>query len=121
MRIPARVKQTSTTAGVGPLDLIDPGTAATKKFSDHFANGAKLLYVTADGTNEEIALGTLTDGAPDSLSRDRILRSSNADGAVNWAAGTRDVFAFWPNGMLPEASWAGAAQAVHAEDVGAIF
>ena len=49
------------------------------------------------GTGEfEVGLGTVTDAATDTLSRDTIISSSNSDAAVNFSAGTKDVFCTLP-------------------------
>jgi len=55
---------------------------------------------TDNSSGYEIGLGTLTTGSPDTLSRDDILISSNANAAVNWASGTKQIFA-WDIGAIP--------------------
>ena len=44
----------------------------------------------------EVGIGTVTDAAPDTLSRDTIITSSNGDAAVNFSAGTKNVFCTLP-------------------------
>jgi hypothetical protein len=44
----------------------------------------------------EVGLGTVTDAATDTLSRDTIISSSNSDAAVNFTAGTKNVFCTLP-------------------------
>jgi len=96
---PYRVKQTSTTAGTGTYDLIAPA-ANLRDFVTQFGTGAKIMYCAQDATGYEIGFGTITDAAPDTLSRDNVFLSSNGGAAVNWAAGTRDIFAVMlPNGV----------------------
>ena len=70
-----RVKETSTTTGTGTLDL----AGAVQDFEGFVAG-----------------IGTVTDATPDTLSRDTILSSSNSDAAVNFSAGTKDVFCTQP-------------------------
>ena len=49
------------------------------------------------GTTEwEVGLGTVTDAATDTLARTTVLESSNSDAAVDFAAGTKDVFCTLP-------------------------
>jgi hypothetical protein len=44
----------------------------------------------------EVGIGTVTSGAPDTLSRDTIISSSNSDAAVNFSSGTKNVFCTLP-------------------------
>ena len=44
----------------------------------------------------EVGIGTVTDATPDTLSRDTIITSSNSDSAVNFSAGTKNVFCTLP-------------------------
>lgn len=115
LQLPVRVKQTSTTTGTGTLNLIAP-PAYLLPFSSRYASGAKVAYLMTDNaSNYEYGMGTLTTGSPDTLSRDTIIASSNANAAVNWPAGTRDLFVYSPtsfsqigftaNTTFSEADW----------------
>jgi hypothetical protein len=86
-----RVKETSTTTGTGTYSLAGAVTGF-RTFVAGVGSGNTCYYVATDGTNWEVGLGTVTDASPDTLARTRIIKSSNADAAVNWAAGTRDLF-----------------------------
>lgn len=86
-----RVKETSTTTGTGTYSLAG-AAAGFRTFVAGIGNGNTCYYVAEDGTNWEIGWGTVTDATPDTLSRTRILASSNAGAAVNWGAGTRNIF-----------------------------
>lgn len=91
-----RVKETSTTTGTGTLSL----AGAVSGFESFVAgigttNTTYYSIVNEDGAFE-IGIGTVTDATPDTLSRDTILSSSNSDSAVNFAAGTKDVFCTLP-------------------------
>ena len=44
----------------------------------------------------EVGLGTVTDASPDTLARTTVISSSNSDSAVNFSAGTKDVFCTMP-------------------------
>lgn len=88
-----RVKETSTTTGTGTLNL-DGAAFGFQTFVAGAGNGAKVPYCIAhQGAAEwEVGLGTVTDSSPDTLSRDEIWASSNSGSAVNFSAGTKDVF-----------------------------
>lgn len=92
-----RVKETTTTTGTGTLDL----TGAVTGFQGFVAgvgDAAEVYYAIvgqAGGGAEgewEVGIGTVTDAATDTLSRDTVLASSNSGNAVDFSAGTKDVF-----------------------------
>lgn len=85
-----RVFETSTTQGVGTLNLAGAPTSF-QTFVAGVGDGAQVPYIIDDGTDWEVGLGTVTSGSPDTLSRDTIFASSNSDAAVNWGVGTRNV------------------------------
>jgi len=92
-----RVKETTATTGTGTLDL----AGAVQDFEGFVAgigNSNTTYYAIVNtGTGEfEVGLGTVTDAATDTLSRDTIISSSNSDAAVNFSAGTKDVFCTLP-------------------------
>ncbi len=92
-----RVKETSTTTGTGTLNL---GGAVQdfEGFVSAIGNSNTTYYaIVNDGQGEfEVGIGTVTDATPDTLSRDTIISSSNSDSAVNFSAGTKDVFCTLP-------------------------
>jgi len=91
-----RVKVTSTTTGTGPMAL---GSAVTgfETFAQGIGNNNTTYYcIFNQGTSEfEVGLGTL-DGSSANLTRTTVISSSNSDAAVNFAAGTKDVFCTLP-------------------------
>ena len=90
-----RVKETTTTTGTGSLTLA--GAATTfRTFSSAFAVGVQVYYaIVHQSANEwEVGIGTLSGST--TLTRDRILSSSNSNAAVSFSAGTKDVFATDP-------------------------
>lgn len=90
-----RVKETSTTTGTGTYDLAGASTGY-QTFVAGVGNGNTCYYCATDGTDWEVGIGTVTDASPDTLARTTILASTNANAAVNWAAGTRDIFLTFP-------------------------
>ena len=94
-----RVKETTTTTGTGTINL---GGAATgfETFVAGIGNSNVTYYcIAGQGTAEfEVGIGTVTDASPDTLSRTTILSSSNSDSAVDFSAGTKDVFCTLPAG-----------------------
>ena len=95
-----RVKETTTTTGTGALSL---GGAVTgfEAFSAGVGNSNTTYYAIAHQTaNEwEVGLGTL-DGDSSDLTRTTVISSSNSDSAVDFAAGTKDVFCTVPASKL---------------------
>ena len=92
-----RVKQTSSTTGTGTLSLIAPATGL-RSFVSGIATGNSCFFCIAHQTADqwEVAFGTVTAGSPDTISRTTVLASSNAGAAVNFSAGTMDVFLVAP-------------------------
>jgi len=92
-----RVKETSATTGTGTLNL-DGAVQDFEGFVAGIGNSNTTYYAIVNtGTGEfEVGLGTVTDAATDTLSRDTIISSSNSDAAVNFSAGTKDVFCTLP-------------------------
>ena len=94
-----RVKETTTTTGTGTINL---GGAATgfETFVAGIGNSNVTYYcISGQGTAEfEVGIGTVTDASPDTLSRTTILSTSNSDSAVDFSAGTKDVFCTLPAG-----------------------
>lgn len=88
-----RIKVTTTTTGTGTYTL---GSAVTG-FQDFsvIGDGNDTYYTVTDGINWEVGVGTYTSSGT-TLNRGTILESSNAGSAVNWGAGTKDVFVVYP-------------------------
>ena len=86
-----RVKETSTTTGTGTYSLAGAVTGF-RTFVAGIADGNSCHYCAEDGTDWEVGIGGVSDASPDTLTRTTIIASSNAGAAVNWAAGTRNLF-----------------------------
>ena len=94
-----RVKETTTTTGTGTYNLAG-AEAGFRTFVAGVGNGNQCAYCVENGTDWEINLGTVTDAAPDTLSRDALLSSSTGS-AINWGAGTKNIFAVNPAKVAP--------------------
>ena len=92
-----RVKETTTSTGTGTINL---GGAETgfETFVAGIGNSNTTYYcIQAQGGSAfEIGVGTVTDASPDTLSRTAIISSSNGDAAVDFGAGSKDVFCTLP-------------------------
>jgi hypothetical protein len=95
-----RVKETTTTTGTGAVSL---GGAVTgfETFAAGIGNSNTTYYAIVHQTAAEfeVGLGTL-DGDSSDLTRTTVISSSNSDSAVDFAAGTKDVFCTIPASKL---------------------
>lgn len=99
-----RVKETTTTSGTGIISLAG-AVDGFQSFAGGIGNGNTCYYCITDGTDWEVGLGTVTDAATDTLSRDTVLASSNSDAAVDFGSGSKDVFCVVPAGHISGISW----------------
>ena len=92
-----RVKETSTTTGTGTFNLAGAETGYESFVSGVGTGNTTYYAIELNAAGEwEVGIGTVTDAAPDTLSRDTIISSSNGDAAVNFSAGTKNVFCTLP-------------------------
>jgi hypothetical protein len=90
-----RVKETSTTTGTGTFTLAG-AVEGFDTFLSAIGNTNTTYYaITNQGvpTEFEVGIGTVVSGT---LTRDTVISSSNSDAAVNFSAGTKDVFVTLP-------------------------
>ena len=88
-----RVKETSTTTGTGTLSLAGAVTGF-ETFSSAIGNANTTYYSIVNVNGEfEVGLGTVSAAA---LARTTVISSSNSDSAVNFGAGTKNVFCTLP-------------------------
>ena len=92
-----RVKETSTTTGTVTFELAG-ASQGFESFVTGIGTTNKTFYaIELPGNAEfEVGVGTVTDASPDTLSRDTIISSSNSDSAVNFSAGSKNVFCTYP-------------------------
>ena len=91
-----RVKVTSTTQGTGVFAL-GSATAGFETFASGIGGSNTTYYAIAHQSSAEfeVGFGTL-DSDGDALTRTYIINSSNSDAAVDFSAGTKDVFCTMP-------------------------
>ena len=89
-----RVKETSTTTGTGTFTL-SGATTGFETFSSAIGNANTTYYTiqTQNAAQFEVGIGTVGAGT---LARDTVISSSNSDAAVDFTAGTKDVFCTMP-------------------------
>jgi len=95
---PTLVRERSTTTGTGAYALAGAATGYYT-FASQLAEGDWCYAVVRmpGNTNIEIGRYTLTSGA---LARTEILKSTNANAAVSWPEGTKDIVASRPGFSL---------------------
>ena len=91
-----RVKETTTTTGTGAITLAG-AVSSFETFAAGVGNRNTTYYAIVHQTaNEfEVGLGTL-NGDSSTITRTTVISSSNSDSAVNFSAGTKDVFCTFP-------------------------
>jgi hypothetical protein len=90
-----RVNETSTTTGTGTFTLAGAVTGFQTFAAIGDGNTTYYAIVLQGGSEFEVGLGTYTSSGT-TLSRDTILSSSNSNNAVNFSAGTKNVFCDYP-------------------------
>ena len=92
-----RVKETSTTTGTGTLTFAG-ATSGFETFSAGIGNSNTTYYAvvnTDTPTEWEVGLGTLA-GDSSTIARTTVISSSNSDSAVDFGAGTKEIFCTLP-------------------------
>lgn len=90
-----RVKQTATTTGTGNFTLSATPTGF-RAFSSVLSPSDTTYYCIAHQTANEWEVGYGTYSATNTLTRTTVISSSNSGSAVNFSAGTKDVFITQP-------------------------
>jgi len=88
-----RIKETTATTGTGTYTLA--GAADGFEAFSEVGDGNTTYYCCTDGTDFEIGIGTYTLTGT-TLARTTILQSTNADNAVSWSAGDKEIFVVEP-------------------------
>ena len=110
-----RVNETSTTTGTGTFTLAGAVTGFQTFAAIGDGNTTYYTIVLQGGSEWEVGLGTYTSSGT-TLSRDTILSSSNSNNAVNFSAGTKNVFCDYP---APKAVYEDATETAYAAQIAA--
>lgn len=94
------VIETTQTTGTNAYALDGVSEAGMRSFVNAVGNGNKTVYTVRAGSNREVGIGTVSAGAPATISREFILESSNNDLAVNWPGGIKTIYAVVPAALL---------------------
>ena len=91
-----RVKETTTTTGTGAISL-GSAVANFQAFSAVLSDADTTYYAIVDTTNNtfEVGLGTYASSG-NTLTRTTVLESSNSGSAVNFGAGSKNIFIAYP-------------------------
>ena len=92
-----RVRETTSTTGTGAVTL-GGAVGGFQSFAAGIGNSNTTYYaISLNTANEwEVGLGTL-NGDSSTLTRTTVLQSSNSDAAVDFAAGSKEVFCTLPS------------------------
>jgi hypothetical protein len=92
-----RVLETSASTGTGTFTLLGAASSFQTFLAGVGANNTTYYAIQNTAANEfEVGLGTL-DGTGAILTRTTVYRSSNSNNAVNFSAGTKNVFCTYPS------------------------
>jgi hypothetical protein len=93
-------QSTTTTTGAYQLGGVpssgeQPGT---QTFISALGNGATCYYYAKNtsGTDYEHGLGTVVSGTPNTITRTKVMRSSNGNAAVDWTGKTLNIYCTFP-------------------------
>lgn len=92
MRFFDRIKETTTTTGTGDITLAGAVTQFVAFSSRYSVGDEEIPYAIVGQTGTEWEVGYGTYSAANTLRRDSVKASSNADALVSFSAGTKDVF-----------------------------
>jgi len=90
-----RVKETTTTTGTGTVTLLGASTGFQSFAVIGNTNTTYYTIAGQTGNEWEVGIGTYASSGT-TLARTTILASSNSGSAVNFSAGTKDVFVTYP-------------------------
>lgn len=82
------IKETTTTTGTGTYNLAGAASGFAT-FASAITNGHYVVYGCTDGIDYEVGHGVYSSGT---ITRAHIIKSSNSGSAVNWGAGSREIF-----------------------------
>jgi hypothetical protein len=112
-----RVKETTTTTGTGTVTLLGASTGFQSFAVIGNANTTYYCIAGQTGSEWEVGVGTYTSSGT-TLARTTVLASSNSGSAVNFSAGTKDVFVTYP---ASKSTYETAGQEIYAGADGSIY
>jgi hypothetical protein len=87
-----RVRDTATTTGTGSFTVSGTAPTGYRTFSAVCATSDTFWYSIAHQSADEWEVGLGTYSGTNTVARTTVLKSSNSNAAVNFSAGTKDVF-----------------------------
>ena len=102
LKIGNRVRETTATTGTGTFSLAG-AVSSFQTFVAAVGNGNTTYYavIHRSAAEFEVGIGTVTDATTDTLARTTVIFSSNSNNAVDFSAGTKDVFITVPAEKQP--------------------
>lgn len=95
-----RVKETTAITGTGPATLLG-AVSGYRSFASQLSIGDTCAYAIVSSTGLEWEVGIGTYSATNTLTRTTVQSSTNSNAAVNFGAGTKDVFLGPTAGSVP--------------------
>ena len=95
-----RVADTSTTTGTGSVTVSGTAPTGYQTFSSVLSAADTFYYTIQHQTLDQWEVGLGTYSGSDVIARTTIFSSSNADAAVDFSAGPKDVFLTLPASKL---------------------
>ena len=93
-KVADRVSETTTITGTGDVTL--GGTSPNyRTFASAFSDADELYYGIVGAAGWELGIGTYHTGT-NTITRTSVLKSSNANALVNFAAGTKTIYSTVP-------------------------
>ena len=89
-----RVQETTNTTGTGAYTL-GGAVSGFQTFASEVSNADTVYYSITDNVNFEVGLGTYASSGG-TITRTTVFTSSNSNNAVNWGAGTKNIFLTYP-------------------------
>jgi hypothetical protein len=111
------VKETTSTTGTGTYQL-GGAVSGRATFVAGVGSGETVYYAATSDADWEVGSGVVTSGSPDTLTRASILASSNSNNAVNWSAGTKQIYLVAPALFFTKAVLDDAVQTLTAKTLG---
>jgi hypothetical protein len=104
VKTPALTGNTTTTVGTGAYALGGALPAPFRSLASVLSDGDQFYYCCRDNVNFEEGVGTYHSASGGTVTRTTVISSSNANVAVNWSSGTRNLFADFPSAGLMAAA-----------------